>query len=169
MAWESPEVAEHIMDLVMRLYNSIAQALQVDPPEFSPLFMINTATDDEVTIIEDWCWGFMRAVEMNSESWRPLLEDEEHEAAVFPIYLHGTEEGWKRLEEDPELAKVPHEQWVAMLPTAVRETYQYWLPLRKAEAQVSQAAISQKVGRNEPCPCGSGKKYKKCCGGMAES
>jgi preprotein translocase subunit SecA len=23
-----------------------------------------------------------------------------------------------------------------------------------------------KVGRNEPCPCGSGKKYKKCCGAM---
>ena len=25
-------------------------------------------------------------------------------------------------------------------------------------------AVSQKVGRNEPCPCGSGKKYKQCCG-----
>jgi tetratricopeptide (TPR) repeat protein len=25
----------------------------------------------------------------------------------------------------------------------------------------------QKIGRNEPCPCGSGKKYKKCCGGSA--
>jgi SEC-C motif domain protein len=25
-------------------------------------------------------------------------------------------------------------------------------------------AISQKIGRNEPCPCGSGKKHKKCCG-----
>ena len=25
-------------------------------------------------------------------------------------------------------------------------------------------AISKKVGRNDPCPCGSGKKYKKCCG-----
>lgn len=24
--------------------------------------------------------------------------------------------------------------------------------------------FEQKVGRNEPCPCGSGKKYKKCCG-----
>lgn len=23
----------------------------------------------------------------------------------------------------------------------------------------------RKVGRNEPCPCGSGKKYKRCCGG----
>ncbi len=27
---------------------------------------------------------------------------------------------------------------------------------------------SQKVGRNDPCPCGSGKKYKKCCGRDAE-
>ena len=25
-------------------------------------------------------------------------------------------------------------------------------------------AAEEKVGRNEPCPCGSGKKYKKCCG-----
>jgi preprotein translocase subunit SecA len=23
---------------------------------------------------------------------------------------------------------------------------------------------SEKVGRNDPCPCGSGKKYKQCCG-----
>jgi hypothetical protein len=27
------------------------------------------------------------------------------------------------------------------------------------------AAVKVKVGRNDPCPCGSGKKYKKCCGG----
>ncbi|MBK1707338.1 SEC-C metal-binding domain-containing protein [Halochromatium glycolicum] len=26
---------------------------------------------------------------------------------------------------------------------------------------------STKVGRNDPCPCGSGKKYKKCCGSGA--
>ena len=24
--------------------------------------------------------------------------------------------------------------------------------------------VENKVGRNDPCPCGSGKKYKKCCG-----
>lgn len=28
----------------------------------------------------------------------------------------------------------------------------------------SKTAISSKIGRNDPCPCGSGKKYKKCCG-----
>ncbi|PZE19326.1 YecA family protein [Paenibacillus xerothermodurans] len=29
---------------------------------------------------------------------------------------------------------------------------------------LGQQAVSSKVGRNDPCPCGSGKKYKKCCG-----
>ncbi|MBV6682350.1 SEC-C domain-containing protein [Bacillus sp. JRC01] len=28
----------------------------------------------------------------------------------------------------------------------------------------SNTRASAKVGRNNPCPCGSGKKYKKCCG-----
>ena len=28
----------------------------------------------------------------------------------------------------------------------------------------SLPAASIKIGRNDPCPCGSGKKYKKCCG-----
>jgi preprotein translocase subunit SecA len=32
------------------------------------------------------------------------------------------------------------------------------------EEAASQPATSSKVGRNDPCPCGSGKKYKKCCG-----
>jgi preprotein translocase subunit SecA len=25
------------------------------------------------------------------------------------------------------------------------------------------------IGRNDPCPCGSGKKYKKCCGAMVHA
>jgi preprotein translocase subunit SecA len=29
---------------------------------------------------------------------------------------------------------------------------------------VSPKKDSDKIGRNDPCPCGSGKKYKKCCG-----
>ena len=33
------------------------------------------------------------------------------------------------------------------------------------EWRISKQAVSEKtVGRNDPCPCGSGKKYKKCCG-----
>ncbi len=164
IVWESPEKAERIMSLVMRLYNSIAQDFQCDPPDFNPLFMINTATDEEVTVIDEWCWGFMHAVELAPESWRPLLHNDEQAAAIFPISLYGTEKGWKLLDEDPKLSAIPHEEWVAMVPAANQRIYEFWLPVRRAEAQISQAAISQKVSRNEPCPCGSGKKYKKCCG-----
>jgi preprotein translocase subunit SecA len=32
------------------------------------------------------------------------------------------------------------------------------------EFRKSRMAVSNKIGRNDPCPCGSGKKYKKCCG-----
>lgn len=33
-----------------------------------------------------------------------------------------------------------------------------------SEPKPQQAVPTQKVGRNDPCPCGSGKKYKNCCG-----
>ena len=36
--------------------------------------------------------------------------------------------------------------------------------LDRAPAVVPYVREGPKVGRNEPCPCGSGKKYKKCCG-----
>lgn len=35
---------------------------------------------------------------------------------------------------------------------------------KKEQAQEPVVNQSDKVGRNDPCPCGSGKKYKKCCG-----
>jgi len=46
------------------------------------------------------------------------------------------------------------------------------LPLKKSSGKKIQTKIAKesgvsgdiKVGRNDPCPCGSGKKYKKCCG-----
>jgi hypothetical protein len=32
------------------------------------------------------------------------------------------------------------------------------------ENQISNDSGKKKIGRNDPCPCGSGKKFKKCCG-----
>ena len=46
------------------------------------------------------------------------------------------------------------EQLVALSESFVQQTYQQSLPGEAAKG---------KIGRNEPCPCGSGKKYKKCC------
>lgn len=37
----------------------------------------------------------------------------------------------------------------------------------KDQWRKDKQAVSNKIGRNEPCPCGSTKKYKKCCGAKA--
>ncbi|GAE93255.1 protein export cytoplasm protein SecA ATPase RNA helicase [Gracilibacillus boraciitolerans JCM 21714] len=36
--------------------------------------------------------------------------------------------------------------------------------LESDEDKQGTVVNEQKIGRNDPCPCGSGKKYKKCCG-----
>ncbi|MBA7659749.1 Protein translocase subunit SecA [subsurface metagenome] len=37
-------------------------------------------------------------------------------------------------------------------------------PMAEAARRREAVPAAKKVGRNDPCPCGSGKKYKKCCG-----
>jgi uncharacterized protein len=54
------------------------------------------------------------------------------------------------------------------IPEAVLAMHAYWLPLRNALHEREMAmALHPKVGRNDPCHCGSGKKFKKCCGSAA--
>ena len=36
--------------------------------------------------------------------------------------------------------------------------------LYREQKQSGTVRKEKKIGRNDPCPCGSGKKYKKCCG-----
>jgi len=38
---------------------------------------------------------------------------------------------------------------------------------KKNPGNNTNSTTSRKIGRNDPCPCGSGKKYKKCCGRQA--
>jgi preprotein translocase subunit SecA len=43
-----------------------------------------------------------------------------------------------------------------------RKKFTYGEPSRVSKPMPEEKG--QKIGRNDPCPCGSGKKYKKCCG-----
>jgi uncharacterized protein YchJ len=51
-----------------------------------------------------------------------------------------------------------------------KRIYPYILPMSPRFVKAMRPELYQnkkdepKVGRNDPCPCGSGKKYKKCCG-----
>ncbi|WP_342211655.1 SEC-C metal-binding domain-containing protein [Neomesorhizobium albiziae] len=38
---------------------------------------------------------------------------------------------------------------------------------RNRKNLVTSLHAATRIGRNDPCPCGSGKKFKKCCGGDA--
>jgi len=57
-------------------------------------------------------------------------------------------------------------------PSERRESREFVLPFRGSAEQPAPAGEGPrqpvkrgpKVGRNDPCPCGSGKKYKHCCG-----
>lgn len=49
------------------------------------------------------------------------------------------------------------EEWDGILTKEQRRTI-------RDKWRLDKQAVSNKTGRNEPCPCGSGKKYKKCCG-----
>lgn len=59
-------------------------------------------------------------------------------------------------------------QWLYELPawdnllTAERRKELY-----REQKKSGTVVKEKKIGRNEPCPCGSGKKYKKCCGANA--
>jgi preprotein translocase subunit SecA len=48
--------------------------------------------------------------------------------------------------------------------SAVQPRVQELRTNREEESKPRQAAVAEKVGRNDPCPCGSGKKYKQCHG-----
>jgi uncharacterized protein YecA (UPF0149 family) len=54
--------------------------------------------------------------------------------------------------------------WLYNLPEwDARLTAEKRMEIRR-QFRADHQAVSSKVGRNDPCPCGSGKKYKKCCG-----
>lgn len=39
----------------------------------------------------------------------------------------------------------------------------WYFDVKNTEFPRMEPLVSNKIGRNDPCPCGSGKKYKKCC------
>jgi len=64
------------------------------------------------------------------------------------------------------VSRIAHDQ-VGQFAMAERQRAAAQAP--QGEIKVKQIKLQQpKVGRNDPCPCGSGKKYKKCCGPAAE-
>ena len=99
--------------------------------------------------------GFLDGINESLKTPNPIEEMEEDTAVALDIdleklYYHMVEAKADWLYELPA--------WGGLLSEERRKEL-YW------EQKKSGTVVKEKkIGRNDPCPCGSGKKYKKCCG-----
>jgi uncharacterized protein len=161
--FEDEEQARIVLGAIMGRYNEILRELDTDPEGYEPVFW--EGPDGEM-IAADWAEGFVDAIRLRPEAWQPLVEDPEALVLLIPILaLCGDEEGGSPLELDLEenaelLAEAPE-----LIPVCVAGMHRFWKERRGRPAAAStKQAKSLKVGRNDPCPCGSGRKHKRCCG-----
>lgn len=151
----SREQAQQVIGLVMRLYNQILTGLNENQRLAPPM----PDGDDAIGL---WCAGYLKAARMD-DVWR---DDERGAVFLFPfavlageVDLVGEEDSDGKVIEDPtpQLRRCREG-----LDATVREANRYWTAWRRNNADPITPR-AQKVGRNEPCPCGSGLKFKKCC------
>jgi uncharacterized protein len=157
--WDSKEEFEEIFSLMIRHMNSIAHLLMEYSEEFQPMFLEREVEGSAYTIVDEWCDGYLRGVE--------LLQDDRYAGRaemadlLVPILAFTEKTKWRGHDlNDDERESIRQ----AITPN-VRKIHAYWLERRSDYAPVAQPVrrTAPQVGRNDPCPCGSGKKYKKCC------
>ena len=162
--------ANHLLGLVMRHFNSIVLGLEQVPPALYPLWPITHFDAGEFEDAETWAYGFTEAVKLSPSAWQPLFDHPEGRQWYRPIHLLGADEVSP---EEEALTRTPAQRaaLTAQIDGSLLKMHAFWLPLRQVVAERARARarrLSPKVGRNEPCPCGSGKKFKKCCGAPSE-
>ena len=153
--WESEAEFEKVFNLLVRHMNDIVSMLTNSPEEFEPIFMEREVDGRKYLIVDEWCVGYLRGVSLDEASWHVA----EIASQLGVILLFGDEAGWETLEQ---MRPDEVEKQQALIPAAAGKIHAYWYA-RRDESQTIRRN-SPKLGRNDLCSCGSGKKYKKCCG-----
>ena len=155
--WRNLDEHQKSMALLIQHSNNIAGMLIEDPAAFEPLFEERRVEDRWVTIVDEWCEGYVRAVRLAEEEWR--AGGQEITDLLAPIRAFTEETNWyaHALDDEAEVERLRN----SIAPN-VREIHAKWLAGRSAP-QSPARHDRPRVGRNDPCPCGSGKKYKRCC------
>jgi uncharacterized protein len=153
--------AEHIIGIIMARYNEIIHLLDDEPGAFQPI--LYEAPDGRM-LAADWAEGFMDAFGLRVDAWDALFEDEDDKFLMASIMAQlNDREGKPFFEASLEEMQEIREECAPPLPYAIKEIHDFW-KARRQPANLARRPTKKKVGRNEPCPCGSGRKYKRCCG-----
>lgn len=164
--YESMEQAREMMGLLMRFHNEVAKTLLDGQP--LKLILKPRSLSEPQPDYQAWCEGYILGWALSTQEWlRP--GNEALKKLTFPIlFLSGAfredaQTKGKTYIADEEDVKMQQE-CADTLPGAVSAIYHFFLSRRRATpAPIKREA--PKVGRNDLCPCGSGKKFKQCCGG----
>lgn len=161
--FSSVEEAQEITALLMSLHNDVARQLN-EGGGFE--FIVYGDEGDDHDSIAIWCQGYLIGVELADPGWHQDTDPEELEEMLFPFYmLSGRWQEILEAEGEPPMDPADEAEILAELRLSLADEVlanrRYWFergipePVRRS---------GPKVGRNEPCPCGSGKKFKNCCG-----
>lgn len=167
------DLPDDIRDLILRQAEEVEShfttAAREKQPEDEPLYyplILQDESDDgwQDSLGQYWAGGFRAAVMLREEDWLDAMDaDEELSDLVCDIM---TLELGRHPERTSEvLNRRTREDRVDELPWLVEGVLYRWLERKFSVKTVVRDG--EKIGRNDPCPCGSGKKFKKCCGADA--
>ena len=171
--FETMEQIEAINGTIMWLYNDIIR--QLDRRQYTPIFDLDTRNNE--TLWETWIVGFHKALTLRPNAWLSFGRGKSHKALSTFMRLHQIAtipmSELDPMDKDEELISIAadlipfsveelHQARLDLIPFSVEELHQARLDQAKPSIRPANQNLKQ-VGRNDPCPCGSGKKYKKCC------
>jgi uncharacterized protein len=162
-AFANDDEAREVTDLLKRFFNDTARDLAGE----TGLDVITYPVEEGEEELAVWCEGYLVGVAIADPDWFTAGDDETVDELLFPFMAlsgrlkeHALESGepWEEGEAEEKLMEGAREAFYE----TVEEAYQYWFDTRIN--RIPQVREGGKVGRNDPCPCGSGKKYKSCHG-----
>ncbi len=137
------------------------------PARLSPLLWLPEDPDaeqaDTLDVGRDWAEGFFRGVALREAAWETWLDKHAWIDEIFAL-LDRLASG-EVLSEDPTAPPTPlayreRMDIIASLPGMLADLHHHRIDMLTPRIPLQRAPTPQ---RNAPCPCGSGKKYKKCC------
>lgn len=158
--WDSMEEYQFIFGLMIRHMNTTSATLMQDPAEYEPCFLESKVKGVTYWIVDEWCEGYMKGVELYSDR---SATSPDMKSMLAPIHKFTLASDWDRSKEKDHGQIRQLQEQIAPAALAI---HSYWLARRSPPTPQSapHTRVEPKVGRNDPCPCGSGRKYKKCCG-----
>ncbi len=153
-AWDSAGDADAFTQYAMSFYNTVMADMH--NANYEALYRQGVVNERTYTLVDDWCTGFLRGINL----WGPISPADTRmlEITLEPIRQFSTEHG---LGELAELQDDEVEQRQQAIEPAVDKLFRYFFEHRTQGQTITK--VTPKSGRNDPCPCGSGQKYKKCC------